>query len=241
MTEENNETILYDKEVILYDADARQRFAFEVTEGGEKFDTAHHYEPLSDERYIKYLSDANIRGDGDEVEGNELEITTNLWSDLVVEVENIEVEDGDDWKALIDGKEKEDSLDMFLAVAVVEPESKTTGKRRLAAGSTEKVVTEAYFNGVPVQQTHVLKKKSDEWQKKYSRIQARRFQPEATKGVRNKPKIKFVPQDEKIGKLYDEQFIEQTGFANGNIPLRFKTRVIHYLYGGTKLDEQEKK
>ncbi len=225
---------------IEYDAAAKQRLPFDVDENGTKYDTAHIFDHLTDERFIQFLKEARIKGDAEDVEENELEITVNLWNDLVTEVENIEVEDGADWKSLIDSQEKADAMERYLAVAIVEEEEKAAGRRKLSAHTNETVITEAFFNGKPVQQTHRLEKKRDEWKKKYNRIQANRFQPEQTKGLRRSPKIKLVPQDENIGKLYDEQFIEQTGFVNGNIPLRFKTRVIHYLYGGSKLDDAKK-
>lgn len=226
-------------ENIIYDADASQRYEFEVVEGGARYNTAHRFEPLSEERYVQHIKSARAQGNEQDVDENILETVVELWNDLIVEVENIETEPGEDWKSVIDSTEKQEALNSFLTVAIVEPEIVTGGKRKLSVNSTEKVITEAFFNGEPIQQTHVLQKKRDEWQKKYDRIEARRFQQEPTKGLRRKPQIKYFAQDEGIGKLYDEQFIEQTGFANGKIPLRFKTRVIHYLYGSSKLGEKK--
>jgi hypothetical protein len=147
-----------------------------------------------------------------------------------------------DWKSLVDYSEKRDSLTDFLAVAVVEPDVADTGKRKLWQMTTEVITTEAFFNGNPIQQTHTLKKKPEngdggEWQKKYDWIQARRFRQEPTKGLRRSPKVEYVPQDEALGRLYDEMFVSQTGFKDGIIPLRFKTTDLHYKFG-SKLDEK---
>lgn len=234
-------------ETVLYDAHAKQRLEFDVTEGNEIFDTAHHYEPLSDERYLVFLKSIKAKGNDKEVDDYQLEANTALWNDLVKEVENFEApaDFTGEWKTLIGYAEKRDSLTNFLAVAIVEPETKSSGKRQGVVSDTQTITTEAYFNFPNIsQQTHTLKKKpedgdSSEWQKKYDRIQARRFRQEPTRGLRRAPKIEYIPQDEAIGRLYDEMFVSQTGFKDGVIPLRFKTTVIHYLFGGSTLDEKK--
>ena len=129
-----------------------------------------------------------------------------------------------------------------MAVAIVEPEGRKGGKLRLGELQAEQtIVTEVWFNGQVVQQQHVLKPKTLEWEKKFERIQKKRFREEKIKGLhRRKPTIEFIPQDDKIGELYDEMVIDALGFAAtapGRVPLRFKTLVINYVFA-PKLDQK---
>lgn len=223
-----------------YDANAQQRFEFEVTEGGVKYDTAHLYQPLSESRYIEFLHSIKAKGNEREAEENEIEVKTALWNDLVSDVENLDKGGLDNWKDLIDYGEKRESLEKYLSVAVVEPETKSTGMRQLINNDVDVVTTEAFFNFPNVvTQTHKLKKKNDDWRRKYSRIKQRVWKVEQTKGLRRDPKVEFVPQDEAFGGLYDEMKIEATGFKDNIIPLRFKVRVIHYIFDDSKLDEKK--
>ena len=232
------ETTTKETPAVIYDADARQRYEFEVAENGQKYDTAHIYEPLEESRFISFLHSIKARGNEQQQEENEIEVKSLLWDDLVSDVENIE-KTTDDWKSLIDYSEKQESLEKYLSVAIVEPETKAAGKRQLV--QTETITTECYFNYPnSVTQTHKLKKKTDEWRRKYARIKAKIWKVEQTKGLRRDPKIEYVPQDEKFGELYDELLIETTGFKDDIIPLRFKTAVVHDLFS-TKLNEAEKK
>lgn len=224
----------------IYDAKATQRQEFEVTENGAKYDTAHVYQPLDDPRYLEFVKSFKLKGDGKEINENETEAYTTLWDDLCTEVENFDAEGEENWKSLIDSSEKTESLINFLAVAVVEPETKSDGKRRAAAITTETIITEAFFNYPNTcQQTHVLKKKTDDWKKKYDHIKRKQWRQEATKGLRREPKIEYVPQNEAFGALYDEMFISSEGFKDNVTPLRFKTTVIHHIFGGSKLDEKK--
>jgi hypothetical protein len=229
------------KPVTIYDAEARNRFEFTITgDDGLKYDTAHIYGPESDDRYMQWVREFNIKGNEDDIAEESREATVRLWDDLVVEVENIEYDPQSDWKSLIDHQEKIESLNSFHAVAIVEPEEIAQGKRVLGGNvETQVVFTECWFNGEAVQQKHVIKKKSFELEKKYSRIQAKRFKQQKIGGsLKRKTKIQYVPQDAAIGELYDEMFVSQEGFANGVIPLRFKTQVTHSIFA-SKLDPKK--
>ncbi len=217
-------------EAAFYDANAEQRHELTAIADGEKYQTAHRIKPIEDERYLAYLKAVDIKGDDEDVDSHEKESGAAFWDDLIIEVENVEFEEGSDWKALIDADEKNEALNLFLAVAIIEPETVSNGKRKLTSNASQTIRTEAYFNGVPIQQTHKLQAKTPELIRKYDRIQRNRFKQEPTKGLRRKPKMIYVPQDRNIAALYDEMFIEQTGFANGIIPCRFKTSVIHYCF-----------
>jgi len=228
-----------EKQENIYDAGAPQRYEFEVTENGQKFDTAHIYAPLSDEQYIAFLKTIKITSDDKDHDDQESAAAIALWDSLVTEVENFDTEGREDWRALIDLSEKRDSLANFLAVAVIEPESVGGARRRSTVSETETVTTEAYFNFPnTAQQTHKLKKRSDEWRKKYDRIKAKEWKEEITKGLRRKPKFEYVSQHEALGALYDEMLIEASRFKDNIIPLRFKTTVLKYLFG-SKLDEKK--
>lgn len=233
-----SETARTEKQPLVYDADARARFEFEVSENGQKFDTAHIFDPLSDERYLIWIEDFKVSVVGEKVSEETRQATLDLWNDLIAEVENIEVEDGQSWKGLIDEQERLDAVNDFLAVAIADndDEPKATGKRKLSPDQTQVIYTECYvFNTetkkmAVARQTHVLPKNRSEWQKRYERIQAKRFKTEQTRGLRRKPKVEFVPQDAAVGELYDEMKIkEPEGFAS-RVPLRFKTTVIHHIF-----------
>lgn len=225
-----------------YDASARNRFEFEMHHGGQTYDIAHIFGPLDDERYMQWNRDLNVRGDQDNVEEEAREASAALWDDIITEVEGVEYDEGADWKALIPGRTKVEAINSLLAVAIVEPDERAKANRKLRLGeaASRTVTTEAYFNGEIIQQQHVMQEPSFELEKKYERIQSKRLKQERTGGLRRKPRIEYVPQDEKLGGLYDEMCISTTGFAGGtpascrqDVPLRFKTAVVHYLFAPT--------
>lgn len=225
-----------------FDASASQRFEYTVSEGGSRYKTAYKFSAFDDERYLRWKKAVKIKGDDKEIEENTRQEGAKFWDDIIIEVENIAVPDGEDFRKLIPVSEKIESLNNLLAVAIYEGETET-GVRQLGVQTELRVVTECFWNGQEtiLRQIHTLRGTPDELEefaKKYARIQAKRFKEEITKGLRRKPKIEFVPQDEAIGKLYDEMFVKQEGFADGIIPLRFKTYVIHSIFSD-KLNEKK--
>ncbi len=214
----------------IYDAEAKNRFEYEVEGGAE---IAHVFGPLSDERYMQWNRDFKLRGsDENNVNEESREASVKLYDDIIVEVENIDYPEGADWKALLDSKYKIEALNDLLAVAIFEPEKGDGTKLKLGTeNDTQTITTECWFNGEAVQQTHTLKKRSFELEKKYDRIQAKRAKVEQTRGLSRKPKVEYIPQDDKIGAMYDEMLVSATGFANDTIPLRFKVKVIHEIFG----------
>src|SRR4051812_5892891 len=77
-----------------FDADARNRFEFTVREGVKKYETAHVFGPLTDERYMKWLRDFKIRGNDDDVSEEAREASVALWDDVITEVEKIQYPEG---------------------------------------------------------------------------------------------------------------------------------------------------
>lgn len=222
----------------VYNANVRNRFDFDVREGVKKYETAHVFEPLSDERYLKWLRDFHIKGNEDDVSEEAREASVSLWDDQIFKVEKIEYPEGAEWKTLIPSSEKIEAINAFLAVAIGEDIEEVKGNRVLGVDQTQTILTETFFNGEVATQSHVLRASSLELEKKFSRIQAKRFKQEKVGGLRRKAKIEFVPQDEKLGELYDEMFVSQEGFADGKIPLRFKTTVLGHLFS-EKLDQKK--
>lgn len=224
----------------IYDAEARNRFAFSVREGMEKYDTAHIFEPLGDARYLQWLREFKVRGNEDDVNEEAREASMRLWDEQIFEVENITYPEGTDFRQWISHSEKIEAINAFLAVAIGEDIHEAKSGREFGSETkTIKVPTECFFNGEVATQIHELRPVSLELEKKYSRIQQKRFKQQKIGGLRNrKPNIEFIPQDDRIGELYDEMFVAQTGFANGLIPLRFKTTVMHHLFA-EKLDQKK--
>jgi hypothetical protein len=111
--------------------------------------------------------------------------------------------------------EKIEAINAFLAVAIADDIQKQPRKTHVSVeNKTIKVPTETFFNGEIATQIHELRPTSLELEKKYSRIQGKRFKQEKIGGLRNrKAKIEFIPQDDKIGELYDEMFVSADGFA----------------------------
>lgn len=226
-----------------YDGSAQQRFEFEIVDGGQKFDTAHVFKPVTDERWIEFLREQKVRGNGEVIESSETEAIERLWNDLIVEVENVLVEDGGDFRDLIDYAEKRDAIQHYVSVASLDPEVENGDVRRL--GSVRRlgvqkrrvVITEAFQGNAVVRQLHNLRGKTLEDIKRYESLLRRRFKQEQTRGLRRTAKIEFVPQDEKFGKLYDDMILSTTGFV-GKVPLRFKVAVIHHLFA-SELDEKK--
>ena len=214
-----------------YDAAAKNRFEFEIEQGGEKYDIAQVFKPLTDERYMKWLRDLNVSSKGDEVSENSRQATADLWDELIAGIENVDYPEGADFRDLIESSDKVRALNEFLAVAVVEPESDGTKKLRLGEKATEQTVrTECWFDGEVLTQTHVLAAKTFELEKEYDRIQQKTSRTERTRGLRGKPKVEYVPQDDRLGQLYDKMLVRSEGFAAGIVPLRFKTLVIGYVF-----------
>lgn len=217
--------------LLTYDAEVRNRFEFDVREGVKTFDTAHVFEPLPDERYMQWIREFKLKGHEDHLDEESREATCRLWDEQIFEVENIDVDEGADFRALVPMPEKLEAITAFLSVAIGADIIHETGRRRLSGAATVAVATETFFNGEITTQFHELKAINVEWQKKYSRIRSKQFKQEKIGGLRRQPKIEYVPQDHKLGELYDEMFVGQKGFANGRIPLRFKTTVIEHLFG----------
>ena len=175
---ENTET--QETRKTIYDANASQRFAFEVIENGEKFDSAHRLKPITDERYLGFVEAVDLTGDEAEVTKQANEAAIALWNDLIIEVENFELEENQEIKDAIASGQKIAIITKFLAVAVVEPEKKAGGVRKAVRADRQTITTEMYFDDEPVKQKHVLQATSDEWRKKYDRIKSRRFKQEKT-------------------------------------------------------------
>lgn len=224
-TEEKKEKV-----PVLYDADARNRFEYEV-EGGSEI--AHVFAPLGDDRYMQWNRDLKVKGNEDDVSEEAREASVKLYDDLIIEVENIEYPEGSDWKSLLDSQYKIDALNDLLAVAIVEAEPEKGGKLQLGTPDANQTIkTECYFNGKLAEQTHVLVKRTFEFEKKYDRIQAKRTKQQKIGGLRRRQaNVEYVPQDDKLGGLYDEMSVSSEGFANGKIPLRFKVLVMHNIFG----------
>lgn len=216
---------------VLFDARATQRIAFEVRQDNEKYDAAHNLKPLSDERYLEFVRAVDISATAEDVAAQTKTAAESLWTDLIGEVENFELSEGEELKDAIEFGEKSQVLSVFLACVAVEPD-KTTGKRKSVKSDRQTITTEMLFNGLPIAQTHVLQASSDEWRKKFDRIQRKRFKEEPTKGLRREPKFIYTSQDEAVGALYDEMLIESSGFAH-DTPLRAKTTVVYYAFAST--------
>lgn len=216
----------------FYDAEARNRFEYEVEGGAE---IAHVFGPLTDERYMQWNREFKVRGTEDDIKEEAREASVRLYDDIIVAVENIDYPEGADWRALLDSKYKIEALNDLLAVAIVEAEKGESTKLKLGSvDDTQTVVTEAWFNGEAVQQTHTLHKRSFELEKRFDRIQAKRSKTEQTRGLRRKAKVEYVPQDDKLGLLYDDMCVSVSGFTltgENAIPLRFKVLVMTYVFG----------
>lgn len=227
---------------ILYDAEARNRLAYTAQADGQEYDAAVVFDPLTDERYMQWIREFNLKGDVKTLDQNEqsMEATVRLYDDIAVEMENVEVPDGTDWKDLVPVSEKVNAINNLIAVAVFTPETKAEGPRKLSAVASQTVLTEAWFNNDPLRQTHTLREATIEWKKKYAQIQSKRFKREITRGLRREPKVEFVPQNERLGELYDTMQISATGFAGDNIPLRFKVAVVEFIFE-SELTPAEKK
>lgn len=213
----------------LYDAEAKNRLEFKFPSGGSEYDVAFIFLPVSDDRYLTWLRDFKLQGDGERMDEETMASTCTLFDDICESMENVEF-DGDDWKALVPIRQKIDATNNLLAVAAFDPESKGDGPLKLTAQTTRVVLTEAYFNGSIVQQKHILKEETIEWKKKYSRVQAKRFRREITRGLSRQAKVEYVPQHTKLAELYDEMLVSNEGFAGNVVPLRFKTNVIEHIF-----------
>ncbi len=126
----------------------------------------------------------------------------------------------------------------YLAVVVKPPTVAEKRQRSPIKTNRQTVITQAYFNGAPVKQRHVLQAKSDEWRKKYQRIQRAQYvEDKANKS--DEAKIKFVPGNRAKAALYDEMLIEAHGFAHDIIPMRFKVVAIDAAFESSVVDAKK--
>lgn len=209
----------------LYNPNTDQRFAFQVESEIGIFETAHKLKPLSEERYFEYVNSIEISEDENIVEDSVKKAFGDLWDDLIIEVENIDLENGQELKTAISLDEKIKGIETLLAVAVVQPEN-VKGVRKLVASEQKTIITEAYFNNTIAQQSHTLKAINDEWKRRFNRIRANQIEQTKKTSLDGDNKFKFIPQDIAFGELYDAMLLGVSGFEGDKVPLRFKTTVI---------------
>lgn len=228
-----------EKGPIVYDPSGKNRFVFELRDGGYAYDVAFVFGPIDDdERYLRWLREFRIRGTEENVEEESAEASQRYWDDVIDSVD-MDVPEGVDFRTLISRDEKLHSLKDALAVAVVDEAKKADGRfSRTSVGETRTVVTECWSNGEPVRQTHVMRGKTRELEKKYARIEQARFKKENIGGLRRKARVEYVVQDHKLGELYDEMRISVGGFAGEIVPLRFKTAVVHEIFS-SEIDQKK--
>lgn len=223
----------------LYDSEAIQRFEFTIAENGKKYQTAHIFNPLPDERYLQFLQQIKVKAKGENIESDATNASQALWDDLIKEVENVDFGGEPDWKPMVSVfNEKIPSLNNYLAVAIIDDEAEEgpAAARRIVKANKEPlsqtVVTEAFFNGEPVRQSHVLQPLSVALATRYSKLQEKTFNVKQVPGVKDIKIITYRPQDAEKARLYDEMALSQTGFSGG-IPLRFKVKVVDYIFAPT--------
>ncbi len=222
MTEENNETILYDKEVILYDADARQTIAFSGLV--EDVEIEADFEPLHDERYAEYdrKSKFKVVDNGENAYSDNAESLVLLFDDTVSDVRGIPGEKPANWKDELDGDQiKTPMVARFLAVAAY--------AAPLVWGQTEKsVITEAYFNRETAEGKHFLRKKTVDDVKAYRQMQKIPLGAK-TKGLES-AEIAMPALAEKKGRIYDKMQLRQAEGYAGRVPLWHKEKVIDFIF-----------
>lgn len=223
----------------LYDGNASQRIPFEVTEGTQTFPTAHHLKAFKDAIYLEFIDAINARIDGDTEEeliksANDLQTKIvdeqrGLWRDLVTDVENITVTDGDDFRDLIDHSEIKAVMDAFMAVQVRDARP-ADGPRDLSAKGNVTVETLAFMDGKLLVQKHVLRRRTDELQKKWDFIH--RGADDAD-GAAMKPAERAKAK----GDLYRSVRVSTEGFK-GEPPLRFMVAVMD-TYFNVRIDPKK--
>ena len=184
----------------LYDAAAVQRIPFEVTVGSVRFETAHIINPITDEEQLDAIAE---RGD----DGPE-EAMRKIWRDHVKSVENTTF-DGD-FRDAIDESEIDSAILGYMFVGILKPQKVSTGVRDLSGAVTIK--TQASFNGKLLEQTHTLRRRTDELRKKYDAIW-----DDANTDPRERAKA--------MKSLYGQIMTKVEGFKGNRVPLRFMVRV----------------
>lgn len=207
--------------VMLYDGNAPQRIPLEITEGSERFETAHNVGPVTDPIFLEFVDSVDPTIDIDEMNQALSESVNQLWRKVIKSVENIEVEAGTDYRDEIGKDEIETVINSLMGVHPIQPTEATSAIRKLSSKATVTVRTQALFSGKLLDQTHILKRKSDEHRKKYERIYSGISDDDgkAKQSVRAKAKAE----------LYDELSVSTDGFK-GKVPMRFKTVVIDYYF-----------
>lgn len=215
----------------VFDPAAENRFEYSVTEDGQRYDVAHVFDAVSDERYLQYLNEFKISGDEDDVKEEGREASVRLWDELISRVDGIKYDDDTDWRSFFPANEKIQGVADLLAVAIDDgSDAPASGPRTIGPKIEQTVITECMSNGDVLRQKHVLRVPTFELEKKYARIAGKRFKREQTRGFRKKTTVTYIPQDKAFGELYDEMAISTYGFVGNVVPLRFKTAVMHYVF-----------
>lgn len=212
-----------------YDAEAENALPYKVVQDGLEYDIAHVFGPVSDDRYMQWQRDMKVRGNGDKLEEEAREANCKLWNEIIVRLDGFDYDPNMDWRSLLPDVDKNESINHLFAVAVFVEGKKAEGKAQLGKRDSQTITTEAYFNGDISSQTHTMRVRTFELEKEYERIIAKQTRLETTKGLRRKPLAEFVPQDDKLGALYDKMLIASAGFANST-PLRFKVAVVKFIF-----------
>ncbi|MCU0240521.1 MAG: hypothetical protein MUC29_13860 [Pyrinomonadaceae bacterium] len=202
-------------QVIMFDANALQTLKVAIPFGDESIDGTITFQPLKDNDWLDYYSP--IKASDDELANMKMALQRdeNLWNALNPK--------GDfaiqEWEDYLDIEDKQEILRKLTIVRI-------KSIKRTTNGNTE-IVTECYFNGKPCDQTHILRKKMIEDSSKYKLIESKQFKTEAGKGLGDEVRVtEVIPQDVAKAELYDDIHLQNFGFVDGNIPIRFKTLTI---------------
>lgn len=226
---------------VLYDATAKQRFPFQIKEDGELIETAHIFKPVDDAKHLDYLREVVKVRDGERTDKTLTDLTVEFWREhLIDSIENLETEEGADFRDIPDSEEEITPLTVSYLTVVVKPATVAEKRKRSPIKSkSQTIITQAYFNGEVCEQKHILQK-GDEWKKKYNRIQRSQYvEDKNNKDENGEAKLKFVPAYEDKLSLYDEMMIETHGFANDIIPARFKLTAIDGAFGSPIVDAKK--
>ncbi|MBS1793351.1 MAG: hypothetical protein JSS81_05825 [Acidobacteria bacterium] len=140
-------------EQILFDADAEQRFTYEITDGEVKYEITQVYRGLPDEQLAEYdrLREVSVdtNGANTDVMTDSMSADDYLFRELCTDVLGFDGDKPDNWQDLIEYDEKKAGINKLLSIKIVSDNTEKQVQPRQwgKAIASEKVELTALFDG----------------------------------------------------------------------------------------------
>lgn len=228
------------KDQPLYNPDDVQRFPFEVTRNGKRYQVAHVFGTLADETLIEYDRRCEVRygeADKSEADGGHAVARSSrnfaaavwLWLQLIQTVEGYGPLDGIEWKEKIPDKYKAAAVDTLLTGGIEGdeslPEAEAGEFLSLDGDALTTVRLRSIYSGREVITSHTMREPNADLMARFQSLNSRSLIVKGRRVGRTEQRIPSKARP--LAKLYDELCDSTEGYA-GRVPLHHKVAVISY-------------